>query len=717
MSFGISPLERSLATPLPPSDRHMIPRGNMSRAQGFMAYRGVSDPGSNSLGVYKDTLGISAGEGVFSGDVVQPKKSPTVAEWTVPNAPIEKYEIPWVADFYSNPIDWSTNNCIALASEKKCFVLDRDTGKKTEINLGYLEEDLSDDSFYITSVSWSPSGNLLAVSNTKGVVKIWDRHENKVVKTWSDEEEEKVYSIDWQDEEKFTLDAGGMLIGFDINRLKESEETIVSEERKELEEIWTVDTDERQICRVLWSPDRKYLAVGFNGNVVKVYDASTLGDDNPKPLREYAHEAGVKALAWDPQGGNLLATGGGTKDCRIQIFNVSEDSEEPVSRICADAQVCDIVWHKDFIVTAMGFESNDEDVIKRVTHKRLHNTVAFWKLETSSLSGKTQIEKVGSLPNYSHRIIKLAAFSESHNEFDFAAFYVDSRSKDCFGIWRRERVNVYERQLQKRRQEAAHAERCFRRGVGFGGLGFPAVIEESGLKKYSATSSSLLKRSRLRFSRRRRDSLKECVDENRIGQLEKRCESLQEQFLSEHKKEKAQIEAENKRIVERLEAERKRRAESEIEKAQTAAKLEAELEKIVERGIKEKPIKEEPYKSGFEIKDGYDEFFEELELWRKRKTDLKSIDKVPRPSIQEKISMLASPDRSRSASITPTPGRTLGFGSIGSIFGLRKKLKQQQGKEREREQEQKDFWSLRTDHSSCSIDSESDVDSEDSWMR
>lgn len=75
----------------------------------------------------------------------------------------------------------------------------------------------------------------------------------------------------------------------------------------------------QEVCGLKWSFDECNLASGGNDNKVFVW--------NLKMQKEIAklsdHTAAVKALSWSPHNHNILASGGGTTDKKLKIWNVN----------------------------------------------------------------------------------------------------------------------------------------------------------------------------------------------------------------------------------------------------------------------------------------------------------------------------------------------------------------------------------------------------------
>ncbi len=76
------------------------------------------------------------------------------------------------------------------------------------------------------------------------------------------------------------------------------------------------------------------------------------------PLFRKTHKAAVKALAWSPLRSNILATGAGTADRCIRVW----DLKKKKLLECRDtgSQICNIAFskHDDEIITAHGFSTH-----------------------------------------------------------------------------------------------------------------------------------------------------------------------------------------------------------------------------------------------------------------------------------------------------------------------------------------------------------------------
>jgi len=106
-----------------------------------------------------------------------------------------------------------------------------------------------------------------------------------------------------------------------------------------------------------WSYDGRHLASGANDNHVAVWDNNMVTHESPLHLfRE--HTAAVKAVSWCPWQNNILATGGGTADGKIKIWNIHNGSV--IQTQDAKSQISCILWSKEHkeLISSHGFSLN-----------------------------------------------------------------------------------------------------------------------------------------------------------------------------------------------------------------------------------------------------------------------------------------------------------------------------------------------------------------------
>ena len=111
---------------------------------------------------------------------------------------------------------------------------------------------------------------------------------------------------------------------------------------------------EEEICGIKWSPSGEYFACGSNDNTVMVFSPKTR-----LPIMKKRHNAAVKALDWSPTHRGILATGGGSRDCKIKLWNINKRCL--ANEIDTGSQVCTLKFSKreNEIVSTHGFSQNE----------------------------------------------------------------------------------------------------------------------------------------------------------------------------------------------------------------------------------------------------------------------------------------------------------------------------------------------------------------------
>ena len=97
-------------------------------------------------------------------------------------APFKVLDAPALQDdYYLNLVDWSNENVLAVGLGSCVYLWSASTSKVTKLyDLGPQDT--------ITSVSWSNSGNHLAVGTSSGILQNWDVQKQKIVKKFKGHE-------------------------------------------------------------------------------------------------------------------------------------------------------------------------------------------------------------------------------------------------------------------------------------------------------------------------------------------------------------------------------------------------------------------------------------------------------------------------------------------------------------------------------------------------
>eukprot|EP00002_Diphylleia_rotans_P024917 TRINITY_DN4921_c0_g1_i2.p1 TRINITY_DN4921_c0_g1~~TRINITY_DN4921_c0_g1_i2.p1 ORF type:complete len:547 (-),score=110.84 TRINITY_DN4921_c0_g1_i2:336-1976(-) len=240
-------------------------------------------------------------------------------------------------DFYLNILDWSGLNMIAVGLKDKVYFWNPITARVSQL--------ANRANSFVTSLAWCKKGKLLAVGNHQGSVEIWDIHQEKLVETLSGPRG-RVGVLSWT---STLLSAGSrdsIIHNFDIRAPKR--------------QIQRFQGHRQEICGLRWSHDEQYLASGGNDNLLKVWTLAS-----SEAVGSYSqHCAAIKALDWSNHQRGYLASGGGTADRTIRLWNVL--TGKCIKSTDTGSQVCNLAWSKNVneIVSTHGYSQHQITVWK-----------------------------------------------------------------------------------------------------------------------------------------------------------------------------------------------------------------------------------------------------------------------------------------------------------------------------------------------------------------
>lgn len=203
---------------------------------------------------------------------------------------------------------------------------------------------------YITSVSWIQKGNILAVGNSKNVVELWDVNK-KVCLRQMKSHKMRIGSLSWNSHLLSSGSRSGEIHNHDV--------------RVAQHHLNTAKLHTQEVCGLRWNPDGRYLASGANDNLVAIWDQNMTSSSDPRSLFTLKeHNAAVKAMSWCPWQNNLLATGGGSSDRHIKIWNANNGTMQ--QSIDTQSQVSAILWSKTYkeLISSHGLPSNQLTIWK-----------------------------------------------------------------------------------------------------------------------------------------------------------------------------------------------------------------------------------------------------------------------------------------------------------------------------------------------------------------
>ncbi|KAK1370443.1 Cell cycle switch protein CCS52a [Heracleum sosnowskyi] len=287
-------------------------------------------------------------------------QSPVKPLRTFPKSPCKILDAPGLEDdFYSNLVDWSSQNILVVGLGNCVYTRNGFTSKVTKLcDLGENDS--------VCSVGWDPCGTNLAVGTRKGKVQIWDASQCKRIRTM-DGHEKRVGALAWAKSQLSSGRNDGSILQHDI-RAQENHVSKLSGHKSE-------------VCALKWSYNDRELASGGNDNRIYVWN-----QHSTQPVMKYCeHTAAVKAIAWSPHLYGLLASGGGTADKCIRFWNTTTNSH--LRCINTGSQVCNLIWSK-----------NVNELVS--THGYHQNHILVWRYSTMS--------KLATLEGHKTRVLYLA---------------------------------------------------------------------------------------------------------------------------------------------------------------------------------------------------------------------------------------------------------------------------------------------------------------------
>ncbi|KAJ3067534.1 hypothetical protein HDU98_009238 [Podochytrium sp. JEL0797] len=296
-------------------------------------------------------------------------------------------------DFYLNLVDWSSLNCLGVGLGSCVYLWDASSSRVTklcDLSVPGMVAGQTPQGDTVTSVSWNPTGTLIAIGTNKGLLQIYDAPTSTHLHTLSGHES-RIGSLAWTSPTQLTTGSRDRYICLRDLNAGGSHATGITDR---------LQAHRQEVCGLKWAqhptPD-KYLASGGNDNKLLLWDRTMLHT----PLHTFKdHQAAVKAIAWSPHRNGLLASGGGTADQHIRFWNTRVG--EALGGLNTQSQVCNLAWslEADEVVSTHGFSQNQ---------------VVVWKV-SNGVDGKTpQLSSLATLTGHTMRVLYLAVSPDNQN--------------------------------------------------------------------------------------------------------------------------------------------------------------------------------------------------------------------------------------------------------------------------------------------------------------
>ncbi|XP_073016792.1 cell division cycle 20.2, cofactor of APC complex-like isoform X1 [Primulina eburnea] len=269
-------------------------------------------------------------------------------------------------DYYLSVMDWGRTNILAVALDKKLYLWNADSSK-----ISLVSEANSDDD-YLASVAWSEDAKTIAAGYRSSVIELYDAETFKRVRCLKGHKR-RIGCIAWNSHMLTSGSCDRSIINHDV-RAKNSL-------------ICNVKVHTHEVCGLKWSSTGNILASGGNDNLVYIWNACKMSSMH-YIHRFNSHCAAVKALAWCPYNDDILASGGGTDDGTLKLWNVQKGA--CVRSIDTKAQICELIWnsHHKEILSGHGYGT------------ACQNRLCLWKYPSMS--------KIGQSLSHASRVLHLS---------------------------------------------------------------------------------------------------------------------------------------------------------------------------------------------------------------------------------------------------------------------------------------------------------------------
>lgn len=288
--------------------------------------------------------------------LLSPQKKPR----SILKVPYRVLDAPELSDdFYLNLVDWGLQDMLAVGLGESVYLWDGLT--QSVERLCTLE-----DKDKVTSLNWIGAGTHLAVGTHSGQVKIWDATKISCIRTMTGHTQ-RVSSLAWNEHILSSGSRDRKIYNRDV--------------RDQSHFINCLESHKQEVCGLKWNVEENKLASGGNDNKLFVWDGL-----NTTPLHQFTeHNAAVKAISWSPHQRGILASGGGTADKTIKVWNTLVGSR--VHNVDTGSQVCNLVWSK-----------NSNEIVS--THGFSRNQIIVWKYPN--------MQQIAHLTGHTYRVLYLS---------------------------------------------------------------------------------------------------------------------------------------------------------------------------------------------------------------------------------------------------------------------------------------------------------------------
>ena len=257
------------------------------------------------------------------------------------------------SDFYVHPIDWS-KNVVAFSRNKDIVFFTPTNQNQSESFTSHRFSHIKNPSALSFNRGKATQNNeVILVGNSAGNIYQIDVETNKVISSHEDPNLSSSFISVIKCMKNNLSIVGDHTGSISLVDLRKGENITVAKKSA---------THRMEICNIVPndnvddSNDTNYkFASGGNDNVVKIWDVRNIS----RPFSTYRHHvAAVRGIAWNPHKSNIIATGGGSNDRTIRVWDIN--TGETLSAAQTGSQVCNLYWSSRYhmILSTHGFSQN-----------------------------------------------------------------------------------------------------------------------------------------------------------------------------------------------------------------------------------------------------------------------------------------------------------------------------------------------------------------------
>ncbi|KAI9159259.1 substrate-specific activator of APC-dependent proteolysis [Blastocladiella emersonii ATCC 22665] len=302
--------------------------------------------------------------------------------------PYKVLDAPALADdYYLNLLDWSSRDVVAVGLGSSVYLWSAASGAVTQ-----LCDVTAGDADTVTSVAWNERGNYLAVGTLRGRVQLWDVAHARLVRHFNEAgsgagRNARVGVVKWHRDLVTAGSRDARILDWD--------------HRAPRTPAMALAGHAQEVCGLDWNPEGRSLASGGNDNRLLVWDPR---HSLAPVVQIYEHSAAVRAINWSPHRSGILASGGGTADQTICIWDVrgsnpltspttstSSPTIQPLTKTATGSQVCTLRWSP----------TSPSELVS--THGYSENAIIVWDHITTN--GNNTLRPLATLTGHRSRVL------------------------------------------------------------------------------------------------------------------------------------------------------------------------------------------------------------------------------------------------------------------------------------------------------------------------